>query len=120
MQQEKDKKVERELDKSIADTFPASDPPSQTQPVTATPTQPRVPLTQTGMTGDEIHVYRVIEPRKAAEPFSGAGFSIFEKKNTRSLIRTTPSEPPVRSASSQRRAKSERAGVRFVLLPEHT
>ena len=73
MQQEKDQRAERELDKSIADSFPASDPPSQTQPVTATPTQPRVPLTLTGMTGDELHVYRVIEPRKAAEPFSGAG-----------------------------------------------
>ena len=61
------------LDESIEDSFPASDPPSQTQPVTATPTQPQVPLRDTGMTGDELHVYRVIEPRKASQPFSGAG-----------------------------------------------
>jgi RES domain-containing protein len=30
-------------------------------------------LHETGLTGDELHVYRVIEPRKAAEPFSGSG-----------------------------------------------
>ena len=68
-----DKNEERALDKSIADSFPASDPPAQTSPITATPTQPQVPLQDTGMTGDELHVYRVIEPRKASEPFSGSG-----------------------------------------------
>jgi len=67
------KDEERALDKSIADSFPASDPPSQSQPVTATPTQPQVSLHETGMTGDELHIYRVIEPRKASEPFSGSG-----------------------------------------------
>ncbi|KGQ18204.1 RES domain-containing protein [Lysobacter dokdonensis DS-58] len=67
------KAEEKALDKSIADTFPASDPPSQSQPVTATPTQPQVALRHTGIDGDELHVYRVIEPRKASEPFSGSG-----------------------------------------------
>ena len=71
--QSTDKNEERALDKSIADSFPASDPPAQTSPITATPTQPQVPLQDTGMTGDELHVYRVIEPRKASEPFSGSG-----------------------------------------------
>lgn len=67
------KSEEQALDKSIADSFPASDPPSQSQPVTATPTQSQVPLHELGLTGDQLHVYRVIEPRKASEPFSGSG-----------------------------------------------
>jgi RES domain-containing protein len=68
-----DKKREAALDEAIEESFPASDPPSQTQAVTATPTQSQVPLRDTGKTGDEVHVYRVIEPRQASEPFSGRG-----------------------------------------------
>ncbi|MGO4552376.1 RES family NAD+ phosphorylase [Lysobacter sp. 2RAF19] len=67
------KSAELALDKSIADSFPASDPSSQSQPVTATPTQSQMPLHELGLTGDQLYVYRVIEPRKAAEPFSGSG-----------------------------------------------
>lgn len=68
-----DKKEEALLDKSIADSFPASDPPSQTSPIAATFSSPQVPAGDAGVGGDEIRVYRVIEPRKASEPFSGAG-----------------------------------------------
>jgi RES domain-containing protein len=76
MQGEKSKAARHEqelLDDAIADTFPASDPPSQTSPITATSTQPQVPASHVGMTGDEVRVYRVIEPRLASHPFSGAG-----------------------------------------------
>jgi RES domain-containing protein len=61
------------LDKAIADSFPASDPPSQTSPITATSTQPQVPARQAGMTGDDVRIYRIIEARQASHPFSGAG-----------------------------------------------
>jgi RES domain-containing protein len=67
------KRRDAALDESIADSFPASDPPAQTSPITATPTQPQVPLSDTGITGHDLHVYRVIEPRQAGEPFSGPG-----------------------------------------------
>lgn len=68
-----DKAREAALDESIEESFPASDPPSQTQANTATPTQAQVHLNQTGPTGDELYVYRVIEPRHASQPFAGAG-----------------------------------------------
>jgi RES domain-containing protein len=68
-----EKKEEALLDKSIADSFPASDPPSQTSPIAATFSRPQVPAGDAGVGGDEIRVYRVIEPRKASEPFSGSG-----------------------------------------------
>src|SRR6478736_1998309 len=61
------------LDDAIADSFPASDPPAQTSPMTATPSQAQVPLGHLGAMGDQIRVYRVIEPRKASQPFSGPG-----------------------------------------------
>lgn len=61
------------LDDAIADSFPASDPPSQTSPVAVTSSQPQVPASHAGMTGDEVRVYRIIEPRQAAHPFSGPG-----------------------------------------------
>ena len=67
------KHEQEQLDKAIADSFPASDPPSQTSPVTATSTQAQVPASHAGMTGDDVRVYRVIEPRKASHPFSGPG-----------------------------------------------
>jgi RES domain-containing protein len=68
-----DKHQDELLDKANADTFPASDPPSQTSPITATSTQPQVPLGHFGIEGDDIRLYRVIEPRKAPHPFSGPG-----------------------------------------------
>ncbi|UHQ20759.1 RES family NAD+ phosphorylase [Lysobacter sp. KIS68-7] len=61
------------LDDAIADSFPASDPPSQTSPITATPSQAQMPLGHAGAMGDQVRVYRVIEPRKASQPFSGPG-----------------------------------------------
>ena len=70
---QQDKRDEAQLDKAIADSFPASDPPSQTSPITATPSQPQVPLGHLGANGDQIRVYRVIEPRHASQPFSGPG-----------------------------------------------
>ena len=70
---QQDKREDAQLDKAIADTFPASDPPSQTSPITATPSQPQVPLGHLGANGDQIRVYRVIEPRHASQPFSGPG-----------------------------------------------
>ena len=70
---QQDKREDAQLDKAIADTFPASDPPSQTSPITATPSQPQVPLGHLGAHGDQIRVYRVIEPRHASQPFSGPG-----------------------------------------------
>jgi len=59
------------LDKAIADSFPASDPPAATSPVTATSTTPQMPVSDTDC--KELRIYRVIEPRQAEHPFSGAG-----------------------------------------------
>ena len=72
--QQIDKNDEANLDRAIADSFPASDPPSQTSPITATPSQAQVPLGHLGgVIGDDIRLYRVIEPRHASQPFSGSG-----------------------------------------------
>lgn len=54
------------LDDALADTFPASDPPSQTSPSAATPSASVMPANQTG----ELRLYRVIEPSQAADPFA--------------------------------------------------
>jgi len=59
------------LDKAIADSFPASDPPSATSPVAATSSTPQMPVSDAGCS--ELRVYRIIEPRQAEHPFSGAG-----------------------------------------------
>ena len=67
------KTEELALDKSIADSFPASDPPSRTTPVPQRRRNRACPCMKRALTGDELHVYRVIEPRKATEPFSGPG-----------------------------------------------
>ena len=37
---QQDREDDAQLDRAIADSFPASDPPSQTSPITATPSQP--------------------------------------------------------------------------------
>ncbi|MDB6163015.1 MAG: hypothetical protein JWL98_447 [Xanthomonadaceae bacterium] len=58
----------RSLDDALADTFPASDPPSQTSPSAATPSTAFMAPRQTG----ELRIYRVIEPTQAAEPFAGS------------------------------------------------
>ncbi|WP_166211713.1 RES family NAD+ phosphorylase [Cognatiluteimonas telluris] len=54
------------LDKALADSFPASDPPSQTSPVMATPSSAFISTDESG----ELRIYRVIEPKQAAEPFA--------------------------------------------------
>ena len=56
----------RSLDKALADTFPASDPPSQTSPSAATPSSPFIAGKDTG----ELRIYRVIEPGQAYQPFA--------------------------------------------------
>ena len=68
-----DTRKDANLDKAIADSFPASDPPAATSPVAATSTTPQVPATDAGLGGSEIRVYRIIEPRQASHPFSGSG-----------------------------------------------
>src|SRR5204862_7475361 len=52
---------------------PPSHRPSQARRSTATSTQSQVPASHAGHGGDELRVYRVIEPRQASCPFSGAG-----------------------------------------------
>lgn len=62
----------RMLDSALTDTFPASDPPSMTSPIAATPTTEYV---RQGANGD-LRIYRVVEARDAAQPFapdSGGG-----------------------------------------------
>jgi len=58
----------RALDKALADTFPASDPPSQTSPSVATPSSAFIAGKETG----ELRIYRVIEPSQAHAPFAPA------------------------------------------------
>lgn len=55
----------RSLDEALADTFPASDPPSQTSPSAATPSAAWIRSNETG----ELRIYRVIEPSRAHDPF---------------------------------------------------
>lgn len=56
------------LDRALADTFPASDPPSQTSPMVATPSAPYIASNDSG----ELRVYRVVEPRQASDPFAAS------------------------------------------------
>jgi RES domain-containing protein len=56
----------RDLDKALSDSFPASDPPSMTTPMAATPSTEYV---QPGTSGD-LRIYRVIEAHQAAHPFA--------------------------------------------------
>ena len=54
------------LDKALADSFPASDPPSQTSPFMATPSSPFIASEQSG----DRRIYRVIDPKDASNPFA--------------------------------------------------
>ena len=60
----------RELDDALEDTFPASDPPSMTSPLAATPSAGE--LQQHG-DGSEVRVYRVVSMADASDPFGAAG-----------------------------------------------
>ena len=62
----------RELDDALEDTFPASDPPSMTSPLAATPSAGE--MHQHGH-GDEVRVYRVVSMADASEPFGADGHS---------------------------------------------
>ena len=59
------------LDKALADSFPASDPPAATSPSAVTSATPQMPLDDAG--DSHVRIYRIIEPRQASEPFSGPG-----------------------------------------------
>ena len=59
------------LDDALADSFPASDPPSQTSPSAATPSSAFISPTEHG----ELRLYRVIEAKQASEPFAPADVS---------------------------------------------
>ena len=54
------------LDEALADSFPASDPPSQTSPFMATPSSPFIASEDSG----DRRIYRVIETSHAADPFA--------------------------------------------------
>ena len=61
----------RSLDRALSDSFPASDPPSMTSPIAATPSAEYVAGEQ-----GALRIYRVVEAHQAAEPFapdSGGG-----------------------------------------------
>lgn len=64
------KTTSRELDDALEDTFPASDPPSMTSPVAATPSAGE--LHPHGH-GDEVRVYRVVSMADASDPFGADG-----------------------------------------------
>lgn len=62
-----------DLDEALADTFPASDPPTATDPSAATSGTAQLPLAQADAVGARVRLYRIIESRQASEPFSGPG-----------------------------------------------
>jgi RES domain-containing protein len=55
------------LDEALEDTFPASDPPSMTSPMAATPADETI---ADGPGGAPMRVYRVIDAEHASEPFA--------------------------------------------------
>ena len=56
------------LDEALAETFPASDPPSQTSPTIATPSTAFISSRVEG----DLRIYRVIDPGQASQPFAAA------------------------------------------------
>lgn len=64
------KATSRELDEALEDTFPASDPPSMTSPMAATPSAGE--LHPHGH-GGEVRLYRVVSLADASDPFGAAG-----------------------------------------------
>ncbi|MDG6348377.1 hypothetical protein QAA18_06410, partial [Luteimonas sp. 8-5] len=55
----------QELDEALADTFPASDPPSMTSPSAATPSAGVIVESSTA----PLRLYRVVAADEAAQPF---------------------------------------------------
>ncbi len=66
-----DRQEAASLDNALAATFPASDPPSQTSPMMATPSSPYIVSNESA----ELRIYRVIEPRQASTPFAATDAS---------------------------------------------
>jgi RES domain-containing protein len=66
-----DRQEAASLDNALAATFPASDPPSQTSPMVATPSSSYIASNESA----ELRIYRVIEPRLASDPFAAADTS---------------------------------------------
>ena len=66
-----DRQEAASLDNALAATFPASDPPSQTSPMMATPSSPYIASNESA----ELRIYRVIEPRQASDPFAATDTS---------------------------------------------
>lgn len=62
-----------DLDKALAASFPASDPPAATTPIAATLATAQLPVGDAEGGGEDVRIYRIIEPRQASEPFSGPG-----------------------------------------------
>lgn len=58
-----------DLDDALEDTFPASDPPSMTSPLTATPAEGEIHA----HAGGNTRVYRVVSMAHASDPFGAAG-----------------------------------------------
>ena len=65
-----DREQSRELDDALEDTFPASDPPSMTSQLAATPSEGEA-HPQGG--GGAMRVYRVVSMRDASDPFGADG-----------------------------------------------
>lgn len=66
-----DRQEAASLDNALAATFPASDPPSQTSPMMATPSSPYIASNESA----ELRIYRLIEPRQASDPFAATDTS---------------------------------------------
>lgn len=64
------KATSRELDEALQDTFPASDPPTMTSPLAATPSAGEM---HAHGDGSEVRVYRVVSMADAADPFGADG-----------------------------------------------
>ena len=60
----------RELDDALEDTFPASDPPSMTSQLAATPSTGEL---HAGSAAGGMRVYRVVAMEHASDPFGAAG-----------------------------------------------
>ena len=66
--------TEKELDKALKDTFPASDPVSATAHLTATPTTDRLGAAEHSADHPgTVTIYRVVDEPKKSKPFAANG-----------------------------------------------